>query len=245
MHEPEAVRCPFCSKPLERGTWQTYCVHCYQHLPSETKAELAKPFDRGEAIATVARDHTQEISMSKRTEWMCQACGNKHNRDDRTNCWHCGAGRDGALPANPQTLGEIDRTEPASQSYAPTPPQQSYSNPLPEGVEVRTLMSRYGDAYTVARVTVGFGDVIKIIGMMLAGVIVLLTLLAAGQTEGGLSFAMFLMGLVFAAFVGVLFYLFGVMVSAQGQILEASLDGAVNSSPFLTNEHRAKIMSLR
>lgn len=59
------------------------------------------------------------------------------------------------------------------------------------------------------------------------------------------SFALLVIGLLFAAFVGVLFYLFGVMVSAQGQIPKASLDGAVNSSRFLTNEHRAKIMSLR
>src|SRR6266496_4556416 len=41
---PESVPCPFCSKPLERATWQTYCIHCYQHLPPETRAELASPF---------------------------------------------------------------------------------------------------------------------------------------------------------------------------------------------------------
>jgi hypothetical protein len=174
--------------------------------------------------------------------WICQGCG-KDNRGDRTNCWHCGVGRDGSLPANAAVAGEVRNRAP--ESHAPAAAQQFESKSLPEGVEARALMSRYEDAYKVARVTVSFGDVIKIIGMVLAGVIVLLTLIAAGQTEGGLSFAMFLMGLVFAAFVGVLFYLFGVMVSAQGQILTASLDGAVNSSPFLTNEHRAKIMSLR
>ena len=43
--DPTAVPCPFCSKPLERGTWQTYCTHCFHHLPSETKAELARPYD--------------------------------------------------------------------------------------------------------------------------------------------------------------------------------------------------------
>jgi hypothetical protein len=39
-------------------------------------------------------------------------------------------------------------------------------------------------------------------------------------------------------------YVLGILVSAQGQILKASLDNAVNGSPFLTNEHRAKVMSL-
>jgi len=50
--------------------------------------------------------------------------------------------------------------------------------------------------------------------------------------------------IVFGIFAGALFYIVGVLVSAQGQILKASLDGAVNSSPFLADEHRARIMSL-
>jgi hypothetical protein len=49
-------------------------------------------------------------------------------------------------------------------------------------------------------------------------------------------------GLIGAVFVGGQFYLLGLIVMAQGQILKASLDGAVNSSPFLQNEQRAKIM---
>lgn len=66
-----------------------------------------------------------------------------------------------------------------------------------------------------------------------------------GTAGSSTSFTLFVMGMLFAAFVGVLFYLFGVIVSAQGQILKASLDGALNNSPFLTNDHRARIMSLR
>src|SRR5882724_4479511 len=34
-NDPKAILCPFCSKTLERGTWQTYCTQCYQHLPPE------------------------------------------------------------------------------------------------------------------------------------------------------------------------------------------------------------------
>jgi hypothetical protein len=44
--------------------------------------------------------------------------------------------------------------------------------------------------------------------------------------------------------VGLLFYLLGVLVAAQGQILLASLDSAVNSSPLLTNDQKAEILSL-
>jgi hypothetical protein len=48
-----------------------------------------------------------------------------------------------------------------------------------------------------------------------------------------------------AGFIGLLFFLLAVLIRAQGQILKASLDSAVNSSPFLTNDQRPKIMSLR
>ncbi len=36
----------------------------------------------------------------------------------------------------------------------------------------------------------------------------------------------------------------GIVVAAQGQILKASLDTAVNSSPFLPDAVRANIMTL-
>jgi len=212
--------CSNCSNPIDAKT--KFCPYC-------------------DAPVGGFPGYSKQVSLHESAMWACQKCG-KNNRDDRTNCWHCGGGRDGKLPANTQVAGDVGGQP--SKSYTSAHAQQSYSNPLPEGVEARALMSRYGDAYTVARVTVGFGDAIRIIGMVLAGVIVLLSLIAASQAGGGLSFLMFLMGLVFAAFVGVLFYLNGVIVSAQGQILKASVDGAVNSS-FLTNEHRAKIMSLR
>jgi len=51
-------------------------------------------------------------------------------------------------------------------------------------------------------------------------------------------------GLLSAVVVGGLFYLLGVLISALGQILEASVDTAINTSPFLSNAHRAEIMSL-
>ncbi len=212
------LSCPNCSNPIDAKT--NFCPYC--DIPVR-ESDL----------------YSNEVSKSECNLWICQECV-KNNRDDRTSCWHCGAGREDTQVSG--EIGEIQAKH-ASQSSPSTLLQQSYSSVLPEGVGAR-LMSRYGDAYAVARVTVGFGDAIKLISMVLAGVIALLIFIAAGQTEGGLSFAMFLMGIVFAAFVGVLFYLFGVIVSAQGQILKASLDGAVNSSPFLTNEHRAKIMSL-
>jgi hypothetical protein len=48
----------------------------------------------------------------------------------------------------------------------------------------------------------------------------------------------------FAAAVGAMFFFWGILVAAQGEILNATLDTAVNSSPFLSNEQRGRIMSL-
>jgi len=41
-----------------------------------------------------------------------------------------------------------------------------------------------------------------------------------------------------------IFFLQGVLISAQGQLLKAQADGAVHSSPFLTDEERTAAMSL-
>jgi hypothetical protein len=46
------------------------------------------------------------------------------------------------------------------------------------------------------------------------------------------------------AFVWFLFFVFGVIVSAQGQQLLATLDAAVHSSPFMDTAAKAQAMSL-
>jgi hypothetical protein len=111
--------------------------------------------------------------------------------------------------------------------------------------QISSLMERYKDAYVVATVTSGFGVIIKGIGAVIGGVLLLIGLMVVGGGRPG--DATFAMGVVIVAagvISGVWFYIVGVLVSAQAQILKASLDGAVNSSPFLTNEHRATIMSI-
>jgi ABC-type polysaccharide/polyol phosphate export permease len=109
--------------------------------------------------------------------------------------------------------------------------------------QVATLVTRYKDAYLVAIVTDGAGSLIKGVGGFIAGLLILIGALAALNSDK-FVFALGILAAVFGVFIGLLFYLLGVLVSAQGQILKASLDCAVNSSPFLTNEHRAKLMSL-
>ena len=112
------------------------------------------------------------------------------------------------------------------------------------GNQISALVKRYKDAYLVARITDGFGNLIKQIGIAIAILLIIIGALATMNAGQDATFAVGILSVIFGIFVGVLFYLLGVLVSAQGQILKASLDSAVNGSPFLTNEHRAKIMSL-
>jgi hypothetical protein len=106
-------------------------------------------------------------------------------------------------------------------------------------------MTRYKDAYLTAKVTDGFGSLIKAIGFIAGGLLVLLGFIfAANARAGDATFAVGVVLAVFGILVGLQLYVLGVLVSAQGQILMASLDSAVNSSPFLANEFKAKIMSL-
>ena len=123
----------------------------------------------------------------------------------------------------------------------------SYSDPVtPSDKIVQNAVSdkvtkRYRDAYLVAQTVNGFGGMIKGLGIILAIVIILPSGMAYQQSEYR-PFAVF--GVVMGIFIGILLYLLGVIVSAQGQILKASLDSAVNSSPFLTNVQKGKAMLL-
>lgn len=103
--------------------------------------------------------------------------------------------------------------------------------------EATALMKRYRDAYLVAKATATIGKVIKGIGILVAA-FGLAAVLQSRSTGAGL------VTLLVPALVGAIPYCVGVLVAAQGQILLATLDTAVNSSPFLTNEDKAKAMSL-
>jgi hypothetical protein len=62
--------------------------------------------------------------------------------------------------------------------------------------------------------------------------------------NGGASFVVLIVGVLYGGIVFLFFYVVGVIVSAQGQILKAGLDTSVHTSPFVSNDDKAKIMSL-
>lgn len=103
------------------------------------------------------------------------------------------------------------------------------------------VMSRYRDAYLVARTIVGMGSAIKGTGIVALIVIVLLKLVVATQGQSNLITS--LNESLFGIVVGVPVFALGILVSAQGQILKATLDTAVNNSPFLSDDQRAEMMS--
>lgn len=176
--------------------------------------------------------------------WNCPNC--KEACDDfAESCWNCGRhSMDYSPPTEPppkkgstSSLHLDDRvwsTESSPEKGSAVSPQPSLS----KGAR-NALMSRYRDSYLVARTVTAFGEVVKIIASVIGGVILLIALIAGGQSAW-----YFFGGIILAAVVGIPIYVLGVLVTAQGQILKATLDTAVNSSPLLTKDEMRQIMSL-
>jgi hypothetical protein len=110
---------------------------------------------------------------------------------------------------------------------------------------IKAVAKRYLDAYRIARITVSFGSTIKAVGAALAVLLVLGAFLIVELGRfGQVSLIVLIMTAIIAGIVWLVFYVLGVLASAQGQILLASLDGAVHSSPFLFDDEKAQIMKL-
>lgn len=112
------------------------------------------------------------------------------------------------------------------------------------------MMGRYRDSYLLARVAVALGSTIKVVGIVLAGVILVAafffgTLIADDVKNGGrVILVSIFIGIIISTIVGFVFYVAGVIVSASGQNLKATLDSAVNTSPFMDDQEKAQMMSL-
>ncbi len=104
------------------------------------------------------------------------------------------------------------------------------------------LRSRYKDGYIVALAIVSVGTAVKVIGVLAwLSIIAVSFVLTVDSGRGGVGF---FLGLVVGGIVAALFFVIGTLVAAQGQILRASLDSAVNNSPHISNEEKAEIMFL-
>jgi hypothetical protein len=129
----------------------------------------------------------------------------------------------------------------AAGEVASTPAGNSGDTPT---LAARKVMRRYTDAYLVGEATVFIATIVKGLGILVAALILLAAVAASDQVDGSLKFAIVGLGFAVAAIFGGVLYILGILLSAQASILRASLDSAVNSSPFLTDEQRSEIMSL-
>lgn len=122
---------------------------------------------------------------------------------------------------------------------------------------VSAAMKRYADGYRVARALTGFGATLKMIGLLGGLGFGFLGLIIGqyaatqarnstfGLTEGaGLMMSSLVTFGIFGAIFALVFWIIGIWLSAQGQVLKAHLDSAVHSSPFLSDLDKAQVMSL-
>lgn len=102
------------------------------------------------------------------------------------------------------------------------------------------LMRRYSDAYLVASTINTTGQTIKVVGIAAAAAVALGGCAVGSQLGGAVGFA----GVLLGAIVALPFYVLGVLVAAQGQILRATIDTAVNTSPLISREELLQVLSL-
>ncbi len=100
------------------------------------------------------------------------------------------------------------------------------------------LSKRYRQAYQVAHGIIRFGDIVRLVSLGIGALIVLASSIAAASPYFGIY--EFFIGLLVAMFVACTGWVGGTLMQASGQIMQASLDTAVNTSPLFDNELKAK-----
>lgn len=148
-----------------------------------------------------------------------------------------------------ESLGLHGQQPTAHQSVqASQSPQTSTSSSpvvvVSKGVSV-CAMRRYRDAYPSAAVIEAAGNFTKIIGGIIALIVFCGVAFIGSQNPAGGGLYGMVGGFILAVPVGGTFYMSGVFMVAQGQLLKATLDSAVQTSPFLTNDEKADVMGLR
>jgi hypothetical protein len=135
-------------------------------------------------------------------------------------------------------------SNPTSTAAAPTTGIVDFSH---------SVLVRYKDAYLLARAITGIGKSVKFVGVAIfvllavGGILVVIQTTAPGvpgeQRQWSASQLGFL-GVPLGVIIGLPLYILGIIVAAQGELLKATLDTAVNGTPFLKDDQRASAMSL-
>jgi hypothetical protein len=139
------------------------------------------------------------------------------------------------------TITPAMRQEPKTEEYHPA------ENAVVE------MTKRYSDGYRVSNFIVGMGTILKVIGIILgiflAGTALMLPALRLGPVSalrehgGAVAIEVVVTGMVAGAIVWFALFVIGVFISAQGQMVRAALDAAVNSSPLFTVKQKVHILT--
>jgi hypothetical protein len=164
--------------------------------------------------------------------WACPNCGEKIE-DDFDICWKCQAG---TKPA-----GREDGVSAEGEEQAHSSGGQAVSGTPPLTI---ALSKRYKDAYLVAKAVIVYATIVKGVAVISSILALIVVLVVSGAGPRGFDSSTFLLGILVAGILGFVVYCLGVLIAAVGQHLFASLDTAVNSSPFLSGSDKAQILSL-
>lgn len=164
----------------------------------------------------------------------CPACSVAVH-DEAIQCGDCG-----------KDLRDVEESEELAQESPDgagldVPSQESESSrpaTAIKGSRSKVMSGRYTDAYYIADATVAWGSTAKSMGIIVGILIAALGLFMSDRFGIGAVFPF----LISAVSVWATFYMFGVLITALGQMLKAILDTAVNTSPLLTNAQKSEIV---
>jgi uncharacterized membrane protein (UPF0136 family) len=125
------------------------------------------------------------------------------------------------------------------------PQQRGAGNPITLDDRTAKAMDRYREGYVYARTINGLGIFIQVVAYVIGCLLALGGLIVYVSMDrelfaiaGGVS------GFVSGLLIGVVGYILGVLVQSAGQSMKAHFDSAVNTSHFLNDDQRARVMSL-
>ncbi|MBS3973940.1 MAG: hypothetical protein KGZ89_03630 [Actinobacteria bacterium] len=160
--------------------------------------------------------------------WNCSECREVLD-DELDECWVCGTQRDDEAQES-----EFTEAKKVAADMAPLNYESDATN--------RLLLPRYADAYIVARTIVGFGNLLKAFALVAPVIVALIGAWIFGS-EVFVPLAL-IIGILPGLLIAVPLYALGLLLCAQGQMLHAVLDTAVNTSPLLSKREIRKVMSL-
>ena len=101
------------------------------------------------------------------------------------------------------------------------------------------FQKRYRDAYAVANGFIATGTFLKAAALLLAiGIVAIPFLLSTGEPYSYFTGAAIVIGIS----VGITVFGFGLLSGAAGQLILATVDTAVNTSPVLTQDQKINVL---